>query len=118
MVRHTGEDFVDVESVAVASVLAFQAPSVFWTEFDTPKADGFTADSDAALGEKIFDISMAQVEAIVEPDRVTDDVGWESVALVGIHPPIVSISVSLLVSTLWYPGVAYRYREYWDRFLH
>ena len=44
---------------------------------------------------------MAQIESIVEPDCIGDDVGWESVALVCIHAPILSILESLLVITVW-----------------
>jgi hypothetical protein len=35
---------------------------------------------------------VAEVEAIVEPDGVADDIGWEPVALISIHGPILSIS--------------------------
>ena len=51
MVRHTGEDFIDVEGIAVASVLSLQPSSVYSSEFDTPEADGFAADCDASLGQ-------------------------------------------------------------------
>ncbi len=43
------------------------------------------ADGDASLGQEIFNITMAEVETIIEPDGITDDVGWESVTLVCIH---------------------------------
>jgi hypothetical protein len=59
MVRHTGEDFINVEGVAVTSVLSFQTPCIFGTEFDTPQSDGFIADSDASFGEEIFNVTMA-----------------------------------------------------------
>ena len=43
---------------------------------------------------------MTQVEAIIEPDCVTDDFRWESVTFVCIHGPSLPISVSLLGITL------------------
>ena len=43
------EDFVDVESVAVASVLSPQSPTVDRTELDTPETNRFSADSDASF---------------------------------------------------------------------
>ena len=49
---------------------------------------------DTALSQQVFNIAMAEVESIVEPDRVTDDVLWETVALVSIHEPILPISGS------------------------
>jgi hypothetical protein len=42
---------------------------------------------------------MAEIETIVEPDCVADDLRWESMALVGIHPPSLPVSGSLLAST-------------------
>ena len=39
---------------------------------------------------------MAEVEAIVKPDSVADDVGRESMPLVSIRPPIVPIPETLL----------------------
>jgi hypothetical protein len=37
---------------------------------------------------KDFIIAVTEIEAIVEPECITDDVGWESVMLVCIHRPI------------------------------
>jgi len=51
------EDFIDVESIAIASVLSLQSPGVKRAELDTPEADRFATDGDASLGEEIFDIS-------------------------------------------------------------
>ena len=36
--------------------------------------------------------AVAQVESIVELDGIADDIWWESVALVNVHPQILSIS--------------------------
>ena len=49
-------------------------------------------DSDATFGQQILDISMAEIESVVEPDGVGNDMGSESVALVYIHGPILSKS--------------------------
>jgi hypothetical protein len=53
----------------------------------------------------IFNIAMAEIESIAEPDCVADDIWRESVALVGIHQPILLILARLFISTrLWlYP---------------
>jgi hypothetical protein len=88
------ENFINVESIAVASVLSLQSACVNGTELDAPKADRFAGDRDAAFCQQVFDISMAQIEAIVEPDSVGDDVGRESVSFVCIHTPILPNSSS------------------------
>jgi len=38
LVRHTGEDLIDVEGVTVAAVLSFQSPGVNGTELDAEPA--------------------------------------------------------------------------------
>jgi hypothetical protein len=75
------EDFIDVKSIAISTSLSLQSACIDSAEFYTPKPDGFAADGDAALSEKIFDIPMAQIESIVEPDCVAYYVGWESVLM-------------------------------------
>ena len=43
---------------------------------------------------------MAEVESVVQPNRVADDFRREPMAFVCVHPPILSISASLLASTI------------------
>jgi hypothetical protein len=86
------EYFINVEGIAVAPVLSLQAAGINGSELDTPETNRFSADGDAALSEQIFNISVAEIEAIVKPNGVTNDVRRESVAFIGIHPPILSAS--------------------------
>ena len=67
---HLYKDFIDAEGVAIASMFSFQAPSINGTELVTPEAYRFSGHSDAALGQLVFDVTVAQVESIVEPDCV------------------------------------------------
>jgi hypothetical protein len=39
MVRHTGEDFIDEDGIAIAMMLSFQAAGINGSELDTPEAD-------------------------------------------------------------------------------
>jgi hypothetical protein len=94
MVRHTGEDFVDEEGVAVASMFAFQSAGVNGAEFDAPKADGLSADGDASFSKEIFNISVAEIEPVVEPDGVGDNIWRKSVAFIYVHGPILSVTGS------------------------
>jgi len=93
------ENLIDVEGVAIASVLAFQSACINGTEFDAPETDRLAADGDASFSQEIFDIAMAEIEAMVEPDGIGNDIWREPVALVYIHAPILSILVSLLGNT-------------------
>jgi hypothetical protein len=84
------EYFIDVEGVSVTAMAPLQSSGVQRTKFDAPQANRLPSDDDPAFSQQILDISVAQIEAIVEPDGVGDDIGRESVSFIGIHPEIVS----------------------------
>ena len=69
------EYLINVERVTEASVFSFQSSTVYSTELDTPEAGCFAADRDASFGEQVLDVSVAQIEPVVEPDGITDDIG-------------------------------------------
>ena len=83
------KDFITVEGVAVASVLSFQAPGIFGSKLDTPEPDRLVADRDSPLCEKVFDISVAEIESVVEPDSIADNIWREAMAFISIHRRII-----------------------------
>ena len=98
MSSRSGATQTGIESIGIASVLSFQAAGIKCYEFDAPEADRFSGYSATPLGEQVFDIAMAEIEPVVEPDGITDDVGWKSVALIGIHQLILAnVVVNLAV---------------------
>ena len=82
------EKFIDDEGLAVASVFRLQSAGVYGAEFYAPKPDRFSAHSDATFSEEIFNIAVAEIESIIEPDCVGNYIERESVALIGIPQPI------------------------------
>jgi hypothetical protein len=72
------KDFIDVKGVAVTSVLSFQPAGINCPELDAPRSDSFATYSDATFCEEIFNISMAEIEAVVDSYGVTDDIWRES----------------------------------------
>tara|TARA_B110000238_G_scaffold152177_1_gene164315 strand:+ start:199 stop:465 length:267 start_codon:yes stop_codon:yes gene_type:complete len=70
------EDFIDVKCVTVTSMFSLQPTSINSSEFDTPETDCFSADDDASFCEEIFNIAMTEVEAIITPDGVGNDIWW------------------------------------------
>ena len=82
MVRHTGEDFINVEGVAISATLPLQSPSVQRAKFDAPEPYRFAADSDASLCEQVLYISMADIEAIIKPHGILNYRWRESVSFV------------------------------------
>lgn len=82
--------FVEMPSiVGLGSDLA-QVLGNYWPEFENPPTDRFIADHQAALGQEILDIPVAQGKPKVEPDSAPNDVGRKSVTGVGdgLHDPI------------------------------
>ena len=76
-------------------MISLQSSGVNGSKFDAPQTDRFSGYGDASLRQEVFDISVAEVETIVEPDGIGDNIWRESVALVSIHRPILSTSAQL-----------------------
>jgi hypothetical protein len=76
------EDFIDKESIPIALVPPSKSPGVFGPKLDTPQPDRFVADRNSAFGHEILDITSTQIEAVIEPDNVLNDLGWKAVTLV------------------------------------
>jgi hypothetical protein len=58
---------------------------IFSTKLDTPRTDSLVTDGDSPLSQEIFNISVAWIEAIIEPNGTTDYVWWKSATFVCIH---------------------------------
>ena len=84
----SNEDLIQVPVVAQPSLSSLQFPSIVRTELLTPLPDRLIGHDDSALGEKILDISEAQAEAMISPDRIADDLGRETIA--GVTRPVAS----------------------------
>ena len=76
------EDLIDEESIPVALVPPSKSLGVFGPKLDTPQPDRFVADRDSAIGHEIFGVTTAQIEAVIEPDCVLDDLSRETVTFV------------------------------------
>jgi hypothetical protein len=72
------EEFIDRECGAIVMVLSFQSSGIAHAELDSPQSDCLAADSNTSLDKQIFNISMAAIEAIVEPDCVRNGVWWKA----------------------------------------
>ncbi len=65
MVRHTGEDLVDVEGVAISAMLTFQSSRINGTEFDAPETDCFATDCEAFSG-----VPRQSLAFVIEPTNI------------------------------------------------
>jgi hypothetical protein len=79
------EHLVDIAGITVAQMARLQAPGIQTTELGAPEANSLVADSDATLSQNILDVSAAQIKPAVEPYCIGNDVGRESMNLVGVH---------------------------------
>jgi hypothetical protein len=50
---------------------------------DTPQADRFPSDDNAAFSKEILDIPVTEIESVIEPDCVRDNIWRKSVSFVG-----------------------------------
>ena len=99
------EYFIYVESVTIALVIAAKSLDEFGAELRAPKPDSLIAHRNTTPGQQIFDISMTQIESVVEPNSVANYGRRESMALVRCsspdHPSVaVNLSVPLRVHTV------------------
>ena len=69
-----------------------QAAGINGTELDAPQTGSFSEYGYAPFSEQVFNIPVAQVETVIQPDCVANNIGWESVAFVGVHAPILAIT--------------------------
>jgi hypothetical protein len=45
-------------------------------KLDAPETNCLPCDDDASLSEEVFDISVTEIEAVIEPDSIRNDIGW------------------------------------------
>ena len=70
---HLEDDLVEVPPVGRPGPITADLRGDLRPELRDPDPDRFMGHGDAALGEKILDITQAQGKAVIRPDGVTDD---------------------------------------------
>ena len=66
-------------------MILLQASGLARAKLDAPEAYRFSCDDYASLSQKIFDVTVTEIEAIGEPDSIRIDIWRESVTSVGVH---------------------------------
>jgi len=108
------EDLVEVPLVTRLRAPASQRVGVLLAERAAPLAHGLVGEDHPALGEQFLHVAITQGEAEGQPDRVADNLGRVSLALVGggslmlIHAPSIArpSGCSLLDDTSRCEGIA------------
>ena len=77
------------------------------SEFPAPLPDGFVRNNDSTFCQKIFNITEAQAEAMIDPYGVADDVRREAVSVVtglgAVHEMSLSVGLPELSAKLTKP---------------
>ena len=76
------EEFVQIPGITEASLFTLKTSGIVGAEFPAPLSDGFIRHNDSAFGQKIFNITEAQTEAMIDPYGVADDFRRETVSVV------------------------------------
>ena len=82
--RDRDEYFVDKERVAEPWMTALESLREEWAELVAPEPNRLVACFDPSLGEQVFNVALAEVEAMVELGRVLDAGRRESVSLLRV----------------------------------
>ena len=97
------EHLVERPGVSHPTAAAPQPPRVDRTEPLAPLPNRLVGDRHASLREETFDIAEAEAEPMVEPDRVADDVGRESISVIAGRLAPHRLTLPLVASTRQYP---------------
>ena len=66
-------DLIQVPFIAWLGPAPSELVGILLAKLQTPLPNRFIAHEDAPLSQKVFNVAVAQREAVVEPDRVTDN---------------------------------------------
>jgi hypothetical protein len=77
------KDLIKMPLVAGACTSPAQLVGILLPKGSAPLTEGLIGQHDSALSQQLFDITIAERESIVEPDRVADDLGRKSIAPLG-----------------------------------
>jgi hypothetical protein len=78
------EHLVEVPLISRSWTTATQAFGKVLAEFLAPAPDGLIGDNNAPLGQEELNVSQAEAEHVVQPDRMTDDLGAKAKAVVRV----------------------------------
>jgi hypothetical protein len=77
--------FVEVPRVARPRAVTTELIGLRWPTLPAPRADGFIGDQHATDKEELFDVPVAEAEAVVQPDAVTDNFGGKTMMFVALR---------------------------------
>jgi len=76
------KDYFQVPLVARPGPAPSQLIGIILPELAAPLADRFVGHGDPTFHQKLLDVAVAQGEAVVQPDPMTDDFAWKAMVLI------------------------------------
>ena len=76
------EHFIKEPGVAKPTPALLQFARIFWPKSVAPLSDRFVGNLDPTFRQEIFDVTVAEAEAVVQPNGVTNDFRWKSLSMV------------------------------------
>lgn len=80
------KQLVEVPGISLPAAPASQLPGVLQPKGLAPLTNRLVCHGDPTLGEQVLDVAKAEVEPVVQPHGVTDDLRREAVSSVARHP--------------------------------
>ena len=81
--------FIKMPRITESTLSLLHCPRVCRSKLPAPLATGFVGDGEASFRQSLFDFTETEAEAMIEPNRVTDNFGRKTVSLiaelVGLH---------------------------------
>jgi hypothetical protein len=79
------EDLVQVLLIARPGTPPLELMGVLLAKFPAPCVDGLIRDDHSAFEEELFDIAATEVEPVIQPDPMADDLPGETVVRVAVR---------------------------------
>ena len=89
------EEFIQIPSITEAALFLLKTSGIVGSEFPAPLPYGFVRNNYSAFGQKIFNITEAQTEAMIDPYGVADDFRRETVSVVAGSGALHEMSLSV-----------------------
>ena len=89
------EEFVQIPGVTEAALFPLKTSGIVGSEFPAPLPDSFIRNNDSAFGQKIFNITEAQTEAMIDPYGVADNLRRETMSVVSGSGAVLEKSLSV-----------------------
>src|SRR5499427_4131186 len=75
---------VQIPLVSWLGASTLQSIGIVLAKLQTPLADGFMGDVDTAFEQQLLHVTIAQREAVIEPDPMADDLAGKAVIFVAL----------------------------------